>query len=191
MEVIFSVFMIAILIFVAIRPTLTNLAVLQKKITDKESVSLKADKKIGQLFSAQEQIDANGTSLSLFETAVPEKFSYLELIGRFEVLAKKNSVEVEAISIQGTNLVGEGKGAGDWSTKLIKVDSQGLMTIPIDFQILGKPQEIRSFLVDLENVDRLAVIKNVNLIKDSGGSKGTERLKANGQVNFYVYYQKK
>lgn len=191
LEVIFSVFMVSLLIFLAIRPTLTNLATLQKKIVDEESISSKADKKIAQLFQAQEQLNTNSAFLKLYDSAVSEKFSYLEMIGRIEILANRVGVEVDSISVQGINFIGEGKGTGEWAGKIIKPDATGSMVIPVDFQISGRPPQIRNFLIEVENMDRLAVIKSVNLAKESGTTKGTEKIKAGGQINYYVYKPQK
>jgi len=185
LEVIFSVFMVVLLIFAAIRPTLTNLTALQKRISDKESLNTKADKKISQLFSAHEQLDQFSSFLNLYENAVPQQFNYTEMIGRVEQLARSNNLEVEVVSVPGISLIGDSKGVGEWSTKLLKPDGEKIITTPVDFQVSGKPKQIRDFLVQLESMDRLTTIKSVNLIKETGSSKGTERIKAGGQVNFY------
>ena len=123
LEVIFSVFMVSLLILLAIRPTLTNLAALQKKIVDNESISVKADKKIAQLFSVQEQLDSNSGFLALYDSAVPEIFSYLDMVGRMEILAKNNGVDLETTSAPGTSLLGDTKATGEWAGKIIKKDN--------------------------------------------------------------------
>ncbi len=186
LEVIFSVFMVVLLIFAAIRPTLTNLVALQKRITDKESINTKADRKIAQLFAAQAQLDEFGTVLGLYDSAVPESFSYVDQLGRIEVLARANNLQIELLSTPGTVLFGEGKGVGEWSTKLLKPDKERVITSPVDFQVSGKPKQVRDFLVQLEAMDRLTTIKSVNLVKESGSTKGSEKIKASGQINFYI-----
>ena len=107
------------------------------------------------------------------------------MIGRVEQLARSNNLEVEVVSVPGISLIGDSKGVGEWSTKLLKPDGEKIITTPVDFQVSGKPKQIRDFLVQLESMDRLTTIKSVNLIKETGSSKGTERIKAGGQVNFY------
>lgn len=187
LEVIFSVFMITMLIFLAIRPTLTNLAALQKKIADQEAVSLKADKKIAQLFLASDQLAANSALLNLFNNAVPESFSYFDIFGRVESLANSSGVEIISMFIPGTDLVGSGKPTGSWAGKIINQNSSGIKVFPVDFQITGMPVQIKKFLVEIENMDRLAVIKNVNLTRETGTVKGSEKIKAVGQIYFYFY----
>ena len=186
-EIIFSVFMVLLLIFTAIRPTLTNLVALQKRIADKESLDVKADKKIAQLFRSQEQLEQYKNSLRLYDSAVPDGFLYTQMIGRLEHTARKSGVLVENLSAPGIKIVGEGKPKGEWSTKLLEPDKEKLVTIPVDFQISGKPDQVRSFLIDVENMDRLTVVKSVNLIKESESTRGSEKIRASGQVNFYAY----
>ncbi len=190
LEVIFSVFMVTLLIFVAIRPTLINLAALQKKIADKESVSSKADKKIAQLFEASNQLTDNSALLPLFDSAVPSQFSYFGMVGRLEIVSRLNNVDLESVSIKGVNLTNGGKPVGEWSTKILKSDGQGIMTVPIDFTISGKPEQVKKFFVEIEKMDRLGVLKTVSLSKESGSTKGTEKIKGVGQINYYVYQQK-
>ncbi len=186
LEVIFSVFMVVLLIFAAIRPTLTNLTALQKRIADKESLNVKADKKISQLFTAQEQLSQFSTYLNLYDNAVPQKFSYVDQLGRVEKLAREIGLDVDSISVPGIILFGEGKGVGEWSTKLLKPDVDKIITTPVNFQVSGKPKQIRDFLVQIEAMDRLTTIKSVNLVKESGTAKGSEKIRASGQINFYV-----
>lgn len=187
LEVIFSVFMVTLLIFVAIRPTLINLAALQKKITDKESISAKADKKIAQLFEASNQLTDNSALLPLFDSAVPSQFSYFGMVGRLEIISRLNGVELESTSIKGVNMANGGKPIGEWSTKILKSDNQGIMTVPVDFTVSGKPEQVKKFFVEVEKMDRLGVLKTINLSKESGGAKGTEKIKGTAQINYYVY----
>lgn len=187
LEVILSVFMISMLIFLAIRPTITNIAALQKKIQDEEAVNVKADKKITQLFTASDQLAANSALLGLYDKAVASKFSYLDILGRVEKLARSAGLEITNLSLPGTDLIGQGKAVGSWAAKIIKSDNSGIKTMALNFQVAGKPIQIRNFLVEVERMDRLAIIKNLELAKEVGTIKGSERVKASGQINFYFY----
>lgn len=185
LEVILSVFMVTILIFVAIKPTLTNVAGLQKKITDQETLSLKADKKIGQLFSAQAQLTQYQDKIALFDKAVGNKLSYFDMMSRIELIARKNNITIDSVSAPGSIIAGTGKGAGDWSTRLATKDTNGVTTVNVNITFYGGPKEIRKFLTEIENIDVLTMIKNVVLLKESGGAKGTQRIKATMTVYFY------
>ncbi len=187
LEVILSVFTVVLLIFAAIRPTLTNIASLQKKIEDQDSLNKKADNKIAQLFNAQSQLTAYKDQIGLYDAGVPDLFFYYGTTARIEFLAQKNGLTVETVTMPGTLIFGGGKPAGDWATKLVTKDNNNIVVTEVGFSVTGKPQDIIRMVAELENIDRLAVIKNVVFTKESALPNGTEKLKASGQADFYFY----
>jgi len=187
LEVILSVFTVTILIFAAIRPTLTNVASLQKKIEDLDSLNVKSDKKIAQIFEAQTDLDTFQEKLYLYDDAVPHGFSYQNMAGRIELLAKNRGLTIQTISIPGTRLFGNGKPAGVWAEKLVSKNQNNIVQTTITFTVNGDPGSVKRFLIELENLDRLAVLTSVVLTTEPGPIKGVSTLKASGQVYFYFY----
>ncbi len=189
LEVILSVFTVTILIFAAIRPTLTNIASLQKKIEDLNSFNIKADNKIAQVFNAQTQLNTYRDKLRLFDEAVPDNFSYYDMAGRIEVLAKKNGLTAQTISMPGIKLFGTSKPVGDWAQKLTAKDQNNIIQMNVSFAVSGPPKNVKAFLIELENMDRLALLNSVVLSTEPGTVQGTQTLKANGQIYFYFYQE--
>lgn len=189
LEIILSVFMVAILIFAAIRPTLTNIAVLQKKIEDLESVNKKADIKIAQVFSSQNQLEVFKDKLSLFDEAVPDGLSYRDMAGRVEALAKRKDLSVQAITMPGIRLFGTGKGTGEWASKLLIKDTTNIVKANVTFTVSGDPRKIREFLIEIENLDRLTFLQNVTMSLEPGQAGSSSSLKATGQISFYFYQE--
>jgi len=187
LEVILSIFTIIILIFAAIRPTLTNVVSLQKKIDDQEQVNKKADNKIVQLFNAQKQLTTFGSSLSLFDEAVPDNFAYTDSAKRIEYLAKSNNLAVDSLAFSGLTLLNGGKIAAEWGQKVAVPGTDSLIKDMVSFSINGKPQDIITFLREVENMDRLVVLNNVTLTKQIGLNKAQDSLRAAGQITFYFY----
>jgi hypothetical protein len=186
-EVLLSVFTIIILGFAAIRPTLTNITALQKKIADQEIVNKKADNKIAQLFNAQNQLNTLGNGLNLFNAAVPDNYSYSDSTKRMEYLVRKNNLSIESLSLSGYTLLAGGKATNEWIGKIALPSADNILTDQITFAISGKPQNIINFLREIENMDRLAVLFNVSLNKQVGVSKAEDNLKASGVLTFYFY----
>lgn len=189
MEIILSVFMVTILIFAAIRPTLTNIAALTKRIEDLESVNKKADVKIAQVFNAQNQLNAFQDNLRLYNEAVPDKFSYYGMAGRIELLARARGLTVGTVTMPGTRLYGTGKGFGEWSTKLLTKDATNIVKSNITFTVSGNPNNVRDFLSDIENLDRVTLLDNVVMTTESGQTGKNSTLKATGQISFYFYIE--
>jgi len=187
MEVILSVFTVTILIFAAVRPTLTNIAALQKKIEDQETTNKKADVKMTQLFNAQKQLEQYRSKLFLFDNAVPDKFSYNDIIKRIEMLALKNALTVETINIQGKYVSGMGKPTSDLTTKLITTDKNNLQQVNVAFTVNGSPEGVMSFIDSVENMDRMAYLQNVGLATITQKALKKSTLRAQGQLLFYFY----
>ena len=189
LEVILSVFTITILIFAAIRPTLTNIVSLQKKIEDQEVINKKADNKIVQLLNAQNQLNTFRGKLKLFDEAVPDYFSYVDSSLRLEYVAKKNNLILDSLVFPGISLLGEEKTGGELTTKLIK-PSANVLSNQLTFSVRGKPQDVIIFLKDIENMDRLVLLNSVSLTKQIGLTRAEDSLNATGQMTFYFYTDK-
>jgi len=187
LEVILSVFTVAILIFAAIRPTLSSITALQKKIADQEIVNKKADNKIAQLISAQKQLETNRDSLYLFDEAVPDVFSYADSAKRIEYLAKQNNLTIESMSFSGVTLESGKKVKGDWVEKISQPTADNILKDQINFSVNGDPSDVINFLKLVENMDRLATLSNVSMTKQLSSAKENDYLKASGKITFYFY----
>lgn len=188
LEVILSVFTVTFLIFAAIRPTLTNIASLQKKIDDLDSANKKADNKIAQIFNAQTQLTNFQSKLFLLDSAVPDGFSYKDMAGRIEVLAKARGLEVQTVSLPGVRLFGEGEGTGEWSAKLVKKDQTNIAAATVQFTVSGDPDNVSVFLRDVENLDRVTLLTQVTMSTEVGIDR-RPRLKAVGELIFYFFQE--
>ncbi|KKT73178.1 MAG: hypothetical protein UW68_C0015G0006 [Candidatus Collierbacteria bacterium GW2011_GWB1_44_6] len=187
LEIILSVFMVTILILAAIRPTLTNVASLQKRIEDLESVNKKADNKIAQVFNAQNQLNTYQDRLRLFDDAVPDGFSYQSMAGRIELLARRRNLTVQTIQMPGVRLFGTGQAVGDWSTKLIKADATKIIKTDLTFTVTGEPRNVRGFLSEIENMDRVTILNTIVLSTETGPGGANVSLRATGQISFYFF----
>ncbi len=190
LEIILSIFTVTILIFAAIRPTLTNIASLQKKIADQEMVSKKADSKMAQLINAQKQLAEYKNNLYLFDAAVPDEYSYADGAKRVEYLAKRNGLTVESLAFSGIALKEAKKLTADWAEKISK-PTKDIIQNKVSFTVNGKPQNIIDFLSQTEKMDRLAVLRDISLTKQAGQTKDRDYLRATGQVLFYFYVSQK
>ena len=189
LEIVLSVFMVTGLIFFAVRPTVTNIAALQKRIEDLSSFNKKADLKIAQVFDSQNQLSVFRDKLRLFDEAVPDKFSYQGMAGRIEVLARKSGLTVQTISMPGIRLFGTGKGSGAWSSKLLTKNASNIVKSSVSFAVSGDPKKVREFLGNLENLDRATLLENIVMTTETGQAGKASSIKATGQVSFYFYLE--
>lgn len=187
LEIILSVFMVTVLIFAAIRPTVTNIAALQKRIEDLNSFNKKADLKIAQVFDSQNQLSVFRDRLRLFDEAVPDNFSYQGMAGRIEILARKSGLTVQTISMPGIRLFGIGKGDGGWASKIMTKSASNIVKSNVSFAVSGDPKKVREFLGNLENLDRVGLLENIVMTTETGQAGKVSSIKTTGQVSFYFY----
>ena len=187
LEVILSVFTVMILIFAAIRPTLTNITSLQKKIDDQEILNKKAENKIAELFNAQTQLNEYQDKLNLFDSAIPNTYSYYDMAARIEYLANKFGVAAETVSMPGIKLFGQGKPPDTWASKLLNKDTSNIMAAGVTFTVTGNSQNVINMISEIENIDRLTMLKSVTFSKEVGKVGTAGSLKAAGQIYFYFY----
>lgn len=191
LEIIMSVFTVTILIFFAIRPTVTNIFALQKKIEDQIVLETKADNKIKQLLAAEKQINDFGDQLNLYEISVPTSYSYFDYAKRITILANENNIALERLTFPGGFMVGEKGTTGldpERVRNFVTTDDTGLTTIKVGFTSVGSQGDTIAFLTAIENMDRLALIKSIDIVKVARSSIQTvSGLRTSGFIDFYTY----
>ncbi|PIZ24285.1 hypothetical protein COY48_03800 [Candidatus Collierbacteria bacterium CG_4_10_14_0_8_um_filter_43_86] len=187
LEVILSVFTVTLLIFAAIRPTLANVASLQKKVEDLSSVNKRADNKIAQVFSAQADIDKFQNKLHLFDNAIPNEFSYRDMAGRIELIARRRGLAVQTVNMPGVRIFGTTKGVGDTFQKILSKNQNNIIQTGVSFTVTGDPANVDGFLKEMENLDRLAVLDSITLSSEATMDKEIKTIKANCLIYFYFY----
>ena len=189
LEIILSVFTVTLLIFFAIRPTLTNVASLQKKIEDQEVVLKKADTKVSQLLSAETQLSENQGRLALLVDAVPDNFNYFNISKRVEIVAREASVTLSLMRLPGSIVLGgpDVPGlVGDRAKEVVMPDENGVMMIGVQFNVGGGQEQVLNFMRSLENMDLLAVIQNIKISKTTTSGTGAG-LDLEGRAWFYSF----
>lgn len=157
---IFTLFMILIFIFFAIRPTIATILVLQKKLADGTAVLQKVTQKANDLSLGKQNYDNLDTSIkNKIQTAIPDTIELKTLIQNLEQIAKNHNASVSALQIQPLDLeVKKDSGIG----KISEVN--------FTFNIEAAYKNMLSFLQDLKTSSRLISIDSLSLTKISEGS---------------------
>lgn len=155
---IFTLAVMTIFIFFAIKPTMETILVLQKKLADSTQVLEKVNQKANNLSLGKtnlEKLPPNITSKLL--AAIPDAASLKSIISILEQAAKAHEASVSALQIQ--PLVLETR----------KDNQQGtLEEVSFTFNTEGEYQNLILLLQDLRSSDRLIYINSLSLSKLSG-----------------------
>lgn len=168
-EIILSVFTVAGLLFLAIRPTLATIATLQKKIEDQKIVDQKLETKITQLVRAQTDLSTYRDRLQDYTDAVPELHGEGSLAKRIELLAQETGLTINNLSFGAVPMFGRLINLSDKSKGMETPETmaEGKIAIfDISFDLSGNPNQISDYLTRLENMDRVVILSGVNLQKE-------------------------
>lgn len=168
-EIILSVLMVAIMLFAAIRPTLSTVGELQKKIADQETVDSKLTTKISQLIKANEDLTTYRDQLGEFDSAIPQNPQDNEVMKRIALLATEQGLSINSISLDEVPLVGSAINLGQKDAKQKKplsILGTDITSYKVTMDLSGSQTQVMNFLKASENMDRLIKLNSVNIKKE-------------------------
>ena len=157
---IFTLLIMLVFIYFAIRPTVETILVLQKKLADQEQVLQKITKKANDLSLGKQNFDNLESGLnSKIQSAIPDTVELKSLIQALEQTATNHDASVSALQIQPLTLQAK------------KEDTLGKVSeVGFTFNIEAQYSNMISFLQDLRGSSRLISIDSLSLNKVSEGS---------------------
>ena len=188
-QLVLSVFSVVFFTFFAIRPTLSTISELLKKIDDQKKVNTQLDTKIQQLADAQQELFDNEPDLPLINLAIPETSDLEGFARRLEVLAVEENAELNSLQLQAVPLVGDKTTLASESRSAAPPTRSVNLFITFNFTLNGDQASILSFLHKLETVDRAVAITKITFTKPALQQQKFFSLTANGRGT--IYYQPK
>lgn len=156
---IFTIFVMAIFVFFAIKPTVETILVLQKKLQDSNQVLKQVEEKVGNLSQGRENYEnLDPIVKTRINAAIPDTAELKTLIQALEGTAIRYGASISALQIQPHTLD-------------VKVENQvgTISEISFIFNVEGEYQNLVSLLQDLESSSRLISQDSITLIKVSEG----------------------
>lgn len=154
---IFTLAVMTIFIFFAIKPTMETILVLQKKLVDSTQILEKVNQKANNLSAGKTNLEKLPPNIkSKLLAAIPDAASLKSIIQILEQAAKAHEASVSALQIQ--PLVLETK----------KDNQLGILSeVSFTFNTEGEYQNLILLLQDLRSSDRLIHINSLSLSKVS------------------------
>lgn len=156
-----SMVLVVIFILAAIKPTLTTIAELKKKIETAEQTLAKLkskEKAVQQAAYVYERIvDKIGYVEKSVPTTGPE---YERFVKSAEILALRNNLVLTSETLGGAVLYSE---VYDPYTGL----SRKVVTMPVSIKVSGEYQKISQFLKELASIDRVFEFDNLSYTKEA------------------------
>jgi Tfp pilus assembly protein PilO len=144
----FTIFTIIFFAAFAIRPTLTTISELIRKIEDQREVLSDLKKKATVLGSVQNEYALVATKVPLLNTAIPTSESTKELLTMIEALASVHQIPITNITAQDFVIT-----SGS--------DKNKEKEIVVTASLEGTYQELKNFLEDIDRLPRFTTIETI------------------------------
>lgn len=157
---IFTLLIMIMFIFFAIKPTIETIIVLQKKLADSNEVLKKVNQKANDLSSGKANLEKLPEDIkSKIASAIPDNANLKSLIQTLEQTAKNHDASISALQIQPMVLT-------------TRSDKQlgTLSEISFTFNIEGDYTKLISLLRDLKSSVRLISVNNLAVSKVNEGA---------------------
>lgn len=145
--IVFSLIVIMLFIFFAIRPTLITIAQLVRQIKDQRIVAAALEKKINNLTEAQKNYLTIENDLSLIEEALPQKANLPLLTKQIEALAKQAGIVLVNLRFSEVSL-----------SKSEPIQDEKIEVV-FNFNALGEYPNLKKFLSSLTELRRVILVE--------------------------------
>lgn len=157
---IFTLLVMTIFIFYAIKPTVETILVLQKKLENSTKVLGQVNQKTNNLSLAKQNLEKLDPNIkNKVSTAIPDTVSLKSFIQALEQTAKSHDASISALQTQPLTL----------ETKLDNQQVGAVSEISFTFNTEGEYRNLIALLQDLRTSARLMTIDSVALSKLSEG----------------------
>ena len=159
--------MVSAFLLFALKPTITVILELWQEINIKQSFNQRLDKKIQDLQKAQLMLAQSKKLAELANKALPSSPEFSLLEREIEYLAYKNNLILVEARFKNIELFGSSKSAA--ATNKIKESKpeDNRAAIIFNLKIGGNYEDIKNFLKDLNNLDRLIISDQVSFNQET------------------------
>lgn len=170
--------LIAVLGLAVLRPTLMTVSSLIKEIHDEQKLVEALDDKFRALVTVQGLLEDMKEDLPRVEWAVPGDQEFQVFAKEVEVLAKERSLTAVEISQAGFKLIG---GEGTTNNDRVKF-------MEVWISMGGSEEAVRNFLSDLIKMDRLVLLKSVDVSSVPKDRRQDEPYQVKGTLTMEIMY---
>lgn len=175
LNLILSLLLSLFFILFALRPTILIIVKLWKEIEIKQEIVKKMDGKITNLNQAQISLEKTKNLTPIVNKVLPPNASFPRFEREFTYLAFENNLEITSLNFDQFYLIG----------KTIDVDPSKQINISFNSELTGSFENIKKFLAELENLDRIVILEKTIMNTQSEKETTMLDLVINGNIFYY------
>lgn len=180
LTLVLSLFVMAVFIVFALRPTIVSIVTLKKTIAESQSTLKKLDAKVTNLQRAATQLESIKPYLPMLNTNIPNTGAmYSPLTLAVENLALQNEVQLESDSLGATLLFSR------LLAPFVPNKNQSVVALPFTARVSGSYPNVLAFLTKLLEMERIIMVDSITITKEAGTKSSSGGVALNVSGNAY------
>lgn len=181
LTLVLSLFVMAIFIVFALRPTIVTIVILKKTIAESEKIRQQLSVKMTNLQKASVQFELLKPILPMLNSTIPNNGAeYLPLTTAIEILARQTGTQLESESLGPTLLFSR------IISPFIPSKDQSVVELPFTARVIGSYPNISAFLTKLLSMERIIIIESVTITRETGSKEENTNVALN--ISGSAYY---
>lgn len=181
LTLVLSLFVIAIFIVFALRPTIVTIVTLKKTIAESEKIRQQLSVKVTNLQKASVQFESLKPILPMLNLTIPNNgAAYLPLTTAIEILARQTGTQIESESLGATLLFSR------IISPFVPSKNQSVVELPFTARVVGSYPNISAFLTKLLSMERIIIIESVTITRETGSKEENTNVALN--ISGSAYY---
>lgn len=181
LTLVLSLFVSAMFIIFALRPTILSILTLQKTIIESEKTLVQLEAKVKNLQKASSQLETIKPFLAILNTSIPNSGAmYSTLSSAVEGLATQTETILESSSLGSTLLYSR------FLTPFAPSKSQSVVILPFSVRVTGSYPAVSTFLTKLLSMERIVIVDTATITKEAGSKSAIPTVSLN--ISGSAYY---
>lgn len=180
LTLVLSLFVMAIFIAFALRPTIISIVTLKKNLTESEKILKTLETKVTNLQKASTELEQIKPFLPTLNKEIPsDGAKYSPLVMAVEGLAIQSGVQLESESIGSTLLFSR------LLSPFMPNKSQNIVMLPFAVRVIGSYPKVYDFLTKLVSLERIIMVETVTISREASSKNNAGLVALNISGNAY------
>jgi Tfp pilus assembly protein PilO len=181
LTLVLSLFVMAIFIVFALRPTVVTIVTLKKTIVESEKTLQQLSSNMTNLQKASVQFELLKPVLPMLNLTIPNNGAgYSPLTTAIEILARQTGTQLESESLGPTLLFSR------IISPFIPSKGQSVVELPFTARVIGSYPNVSAFLTKLLSMERIILIDSVTITRETGAKEVSASVALN--ISGSAYY---
>jgi Tfp pilus assembly protein PilO len=165
--VILTLVLLIVMVFAALKPTLTKIASLVGQIKQRQEISQKLDEKILKMKDIQKMLEENRDNIVLLDEGLPQSPEWKDLALKLQDIASQSAENLTTFTYGLVPVTGKGLPAKKTDELVLP---GGISYIRLTMMGTGEYGQMKQLISESEKIRRILIVDSFRIAKDKDGN---------------------